>query len=134
MDELVHGQSKLDCQTRECVSPAGRQGSRRDPAADARRAGARLPMRSDLAVPAAWQCFRYATAPCPCGIKKSRPHRAAGRLWTIVFLFSEVIVHTGAHQAEPVTVRRAGDDEVAVGEIDIEIFDLGAPVRRKTHL
>src|SRR6266404_10010328 len=91
-------------------------------------------MRSDLAVPAAWQCFRYATAPCPCGIKKSRPHQAAGRLWTIVFLFSEVIVHAGAHQAEPVTVRRAGADEVAVGEIDIEIFDPGTPVRRKTHL
>src|SRR5438477_579669 len=31
-------------------------------------------------------------------------------------------------------MRRARNDEVAAGEIDIEIFDLGAPVRRKAEL
>src|SRR5207247_7939441 len=51
-----------------------------------------------------------------------------------VSLFSEAIVQAGPDQAEPVTVRRACNDEVAVGQIDIEIFDLGAPVRGEAHL
>src|SRR3990170_8424157 len=46
----------------------------------------------------------------------------------LFLLLSETVVDAGAHQAEPVTVRRAGDGEVAVGKIDVEIFDLGAPV------
>ena len=46
---------------------------------------------------------------------------------------SEVIVDAGAHQSEPVTVRHAGNGKVAVGEIDVEIFDLGAPARREAE-
>src|SRR4029453_7234100 len=45
-----------------------------------------------------------------------------------------MIVQTGPYQAEPVAIRRPCNDEVAVGQIDIEIFDLGAPVRSKAHL
>src|SRR5438045_316994 len=45
-----------------------------------------------------------------------------------------MIVHAGAHHAEPVTVLRAGDDELAIVEIDIEIFDFGAPVMREAEL
>src|SRR5690349_3514777 len=46
-----------------------------------------------------------------------------------------MIVHAGAERAEAVAVRRVGDgDELAAGEIDIEIFDLGAPVRREPNL
>src|SRR6476660_3798062 len=62
--------------------------------------------------------------------KKSRPPKAAGRLRSNFFLLlSEVIVDARAHQSEPVAVRHAGDGEVVVRKIDIEIFDLGAPVR-----
>src|ERR1700674_5870042 len=39
-----------------------------------------------------------------------------------------MIVDAGAQRAEPVAVRYAGNGEVAVVEIDVEIFDLGAPV------
>src|SRR5665647_578155 len=46
----------------------------------------------------------------------------------LFLLLLEVIVHAGAQRSEPVAVGCAGDDEVAVVEIDIEIFDLGAPV------
>src|SRR5262245_31755889 len=66
--------------------------------------------------------------------KKSRRLGAAGRCWSTVSLFSEAIVHTGPYQAEPVAIRRPCNDEVAVGEIDIEVFDLRAPVRGKGHL
>src|SRR5229473_3289129 len=63
-------------------------------------------------------------------LKKSRPSRAAGRLRSGVFLLlSEVIVHAGAQHSELVTVRHAGDGETAVRKTDVEIFDLGAPVR-----
>src|SRR2546430_13153879 len=48
-------------------------------------------------------------------------------------LLSEAIVDAGAQHSEPVTVRHAGNGEVVVGEIDIEIFDLGAPVRREAE-
>src|SRR6266446_2776377 len=62
------------------------------------------------------------------------PMTAAGRLrWNFFLLLSEVIVDAGAHQSEPVTVRHAGNGKVAVGEIDVEIFDLGAPVRREAE-
>src|SRR6476469_3820227 len=61
--------------------------------------------------------------------KKSRPPKATGRLRSNCFLLlSEVIVDAGAHQPEPVAVRHAGDGEVVVREIDVEILDLGAPV------
>ena len=50
----------------------------------------------------------------------------------LFFYLLEVIVHAGAKQTETVAVLRPGDDEVAVVEIDIEIFDLGAPVLRQT--
>src|ERR1700692_2356585 len=46
----------------------------------------------------------------------------------LFLLLLEVIVHAGAQRSEPVAVRCAGNDEVAVGEVDIEIFDLSAPV------
>src|SRR6266446_3984053 len=62
------------------------------------------------------------------------PMTAAGRLrWNFFLLLSEVIVDAGAHQSEPVTVRHAGNGKVAVGEIDVEIFDLGAPARREAE-
>src|SRR6185295_15488644 len=48
-----------------------------------------------------------------------------------IFLLSEVIVYAGAEQSEAVAIRHAGDRESAVVEIDIEIFELGAPARRK---
>ena len=59
--------------------------------------------------------------------------RRRGREFVLV-LFSfllEVIVHTGAKQTEMVAVLGAGDHEIAVAQIDIEIFDLGAPVPRE---
>src|ERR1700754_1731015 len=50
----------------------------------------------------------------------------------VFLLLSEMIVHAGTERAEAVAVLRAGDsDEPGAGEIDIEIFDLGAPVRCK---
>src|SRR5689334_19840285 len=55
-------------------------------------------------------------------------------MMTDSFLFSEAIVHAGSDQAEAVAVRRARHDEVVVGQIDIEIFDLGAPILIKGHL
>src|SRR5713226_6762188 len=39
----------------------------------------------------------------------------------------EVIVDAGAQRSEPVAVRYAGDGEVAVRQIDVEVFDLRAP-------
>src|SRR6266550_4859056 len=82
--------------------------------------------------------FLYANRGAPLRsktlLRKSRPRKAAGRLrWNFFFLLSEVIVDAGAHQSEPVTVRHAGNGKVAVGEIDVEIFDLGAPVRREAE-
>src|SRR5581483_3999594 len=44
-----------------------------------------------------------------------------------------MIVDAGAKQPEAVAVLHAGDHEIAVVQIDIEIFDLGAPVRCETE-
>src|SRR5262249_59060330 len=44
-----------------------------------------------------------------------------------------MIVHAGTHHAGAVAVRDSGDGKRALGEVDIEIFDLGAPVRRETN-
>ena len=68
------------------------------------------------------------TSPAMNATKKSRPRSGREVEIEIVLVLSEVIVHAGAHQSELVAVRHAGDGEVAVGEIDVEIFDLGAPV------
>src|ERR1700733_14799168 len=65
------------------------------------------------------------------GPKKSRPREAAGRLVSDIFLLlSEVKVDAGAQQPEAVSVRNSGDGgEGRVRKIDIEIFDLGGPLR-----
>src|SRR6266480_774695 len=47
---------------------------------------------------------------------------------TFSCLLSEVIVEAGAQRSEPGAVGYAGTGEIAVGEIDVEIFDLGGPV------
>ena len=45
-----------------------------------------------------------------------------------------MVVHAGADQAELITIRHPGEREAAVGEIDVEIFDLGGPVLRQAEL
>src|SRR4030088_85298 len=67
-------------------------------------------------------------------LKKSRPRRRPG-VWRPrrFLLLSEVIIDARADHSETVTVRHAGDGEVAIGEIDVKIFDLGAPVLRETE-
>src|ERR1700759_4785513 len=44
-----------------------------------------------------------------------------------------MIVHAGTQHAELRAIRDAGDGETRIREIDIEIFDLGAPVRREAE-
>src|SRR6202171_1666762 len=80
---------------------------------------------------------RRASRFCPRRKPRRRAHKknpgraAAGRLWQIFSCCSywklEVIVDAGAQRSEPVAVRYAGDGEVGVRQIDVEIFDLRAP-------
>src|SRR4051794_10950025 len=65
--------------------------------------------------------------------KRKRPHEAA-ESYAPGFFLSEVIVHAGPNDARVVSVCCARDGEAAVGEVDIEVFDLGAPVRSKAEL
>src|SRR5882724_12595367 len=48
-------------------------------------------------------------------------------------LDSEVIIDAGAQRPEMVTVGYAGDGEVGARQIDVEIFDLGAPARSEAE-
>src|ERR1700730_15179270 len=68
-------------------------------------------------------------AHCTSQKNPGRGKRPGGCGDDIFLLLLEVIVDAGAQQPEAVTVRQPGAGEVLVGEIDVEIFDLGAPVR-----
>jgi hypothetical protein len=47
---------------------------------------------------------------------------------------SEMIVHASTHHAGAIAVRHPRDRKRTLGEVDKEIFDLGAPVRCKPDL
>src|SRR5436190_1656909 len=86
------------------------------------------------------QCSPSKAGACPRGeIITARQKKSAARggreLHSIFFLMlSEVIVHAGSNNARAVSVCGPGDAEATVGEVDIEIFDLGTPIRSKAEL